>query len=419
MEDKFMAVVRPFQGIRPNKDLVKKVASLPYDVMNREEAQEMAKGNEYSFLHVVRSEIDIDSEVSQYDQIVYKTARENMDKMIKQDILKQDEKPNFYIYRQIMFGRVQTGLVACTAIDDYINGNIKKHEYTRPSKEVDRINNFDYCDANTAPIFLTYRKNEEINKIINEHIKFNKPIYNFTSEDNIIHIVWAVDEDNVIEKINKIFANIDYLYIADGHHRSASAVKVGLKRREDNKNYTGEEEFNYFLSVIFPNEDLFIMDYNRIVQDLNGNSTEEFLDKVKMNFIIEEYKDGCYKPTSKHTFGMYLDKKWYKLKAKNTITEKDNIVDRLDVAILQENLLKPILGIEDPRTDKRIDFIGGIRGLRELEKRVNNDMKVAFSMYPTTIDDLMEVADSGQVMPPKSTWFEPKLRSGLFIHKLS
>lgn len=413
-----MAIVRPFKGIRPHTELADRVASLPYDVMNREEAKEMSKGNPYSFLHVVRSEIDMDEEQNPYDQSVYEMARRNLDKMIEENILVQDDKPKYYIYRQMMFGRVQTGIVGCTSIDDYMNNVIKKHEFTRPAKEVDRINNFDYCDANTAPIFLTYRRNEELNTIIGDHIKFNKPLYQFTSEDDIMHIVWDICDDMVVDRIHEIFAGIDYLYIADGHHRSASAVKVGLKRRESTT-YTGDEEFNYFLSVIFPDEDLFIMDYNRVVKDLNGHSIEAFFQKVEENFTITPYEEGCYRPSKKQTYGMYLDGKWYKLMAKDHITHKDNIVERLDVALLQDNLLGPILGIEDPRTDKRIDFVGGIRGLEELERRVQNDMKIAFAMYPTTIDDLMEVADSGEVMPPKSTWFEPKLRSGLFVHRLS
>lgn len=415
-----MAVVRPFKGIRPKIDLAPKVASLPYDVMNREEAKKMAEGNKDSFLHVVRSEIDVDDTISQYDETVYKKARRNLDKMIEDGILIQDEVPKFYIYRQIMNGRVQTGLVGCTSIDDYMNDIIKKHEFTRPQKEVDRINNFDYCDANTAPIFLTYRKNDELNKIINDWIKFHNPVYNFTSEDEITHIAWVIDEDSINSRINEIFEKIDYLYIADGHHRSASSVKVGLKRREANPDYTGEEEFNYFLSVIFPDKDLFIMDYNRVVKDLNGLTNEEFMSKVREKFEVEEYNgEGQYKPVEKHTFGMYLDNKWYKLSVKDGIFDENDPVDRLDVSILQKNLLHPILGIENPRTDKRIDFVGGIRGLAELEKRVATDMKIAFSMYPTTMEDLLSIADAGEVMPPKSTWFEPKLRSGLFVHRLS
>jgi len=414
-----MTLVRPFKAIRPTKDLAHKIASLPYDVMNREEAKIFANGNLDSFLHVVRPEIGFDDTVGQYDEKVYVKARENLDKMIEDQKLIQDHKPNFYIYRQIMFGRVQTGIVACTSIDEYMNNTIKKHEFTRPEKEVDRINNFDHCDANTAPIFLTYRKNDELNTVINDWIKFNKPVYDFKTEEDITHIIWTVEDTDVINEISEIFKNIEHLYIADGHHRTASAAKVGLKRREENPNYTGYEEFNYFLSVIFPNEDVFIMDYNRVVKDLNGLTEEVFLNKVKENFHLEKYEqEGQYKPNTKHTFGMYLNNNWYKLTAKEGIYDRNNPVDRLDANILQKNLLHPILGIEDPRTDQRIDFIGGIRGLKELEKRAETDMKIAFSMYPTTMEDLLGVADVGEVMPPKSTWFEPKLRSGLFVHKL-
>lgn len=415
-----MAVVRGFKSLRPKKDLVEKVASLPYDVMNREEAKEMAKGNDISFLHVVRSEIDVDDKVSAYDESVYKMARTNLDKFQEDGILIQEEKPKLYIYRQLMNGRVQTGIVGSTSIDDYMNNIIKKHEFTRPQKEQDRTNNFDYCDANTSPIFLTYRKNDEVNSIVNNWIKFNMPVYNFTSSDNITHIVWTIDSDEVVLKLTELFAGIDYLYIADGHHRTASSFSVGKKRREANPNYTGEEEFNYFMSVIFPDEDLFIMDYNRLVKDLNGNTIEEFLSKVSEKFDVNEFKgEGAYKPTTKKTFGMFIDGKWYVLKAHSDIYDENDPVDRLDVSILQKNLLEPILDIDDPRTNDRIDFVGGVRGLKELEERTKNDMKVAFSMFPTTMDDLLSIADAGEVMPPKSTWFEPKLRSGLFVHKLN
>ncbi len=415
-----MAKVKPFKGIRPKKEFVQEVASLPYDVMSREEAKEMAKDNPWSFLHVVRSEIDLDDSVDIHSEEVYKTARKNLDKFIKEQVLNQDEKDNFYIYRQIMNGRVQTGLVACTSIDDYENNIIKKHEFTRPEKEQDRINNFDYCDANTAPIFLSYRKNDKINTIINDWIKFHMPVYNFKSDDGVTHIVWVVDDENKVEKLSNLFDRVKYLYIADGHHRTASSYKVGLKRRESNPDYTGEEEFNYFMSVIFPDDDLFIMDYNRVVKDLNGNSVEEFLSKVEEKFKIDKYRHNApYKPLKKHTFGMYLGDEWYKLTAKEGTFDSEDPVESLDASILQSNLLKPILGVEDPRTSDKIDFVGGIRGLKELEKRVDEEMKVAFSMYPVTIKDLMKVADTGNVMPPKSTWFEPKLRSGLFVHKLS
>ena len=415
-----MAVVKPFKAVRPKENVAEKVASLPYDVMNRKEAKEMAKGNDLSFLHVVRSEIDLDDSVDAYDKIVYETARKNLEKFIENGTLIQEENNKFYIYRQIMNGRVQTGIVGCASIDDYMNDIVKKHEFTRPAKEQDRINNFDVCDANTAPIFLTYRKNDEINTIVNDWIKFHMPCYNFTSEDSITHIVWTIDDLKLVDRIEKIFENIDYLYIADGHHRSASSVKVGMKRREEFPNYTGEEEFNFFMSVIFPDEDLFIMDYNRVVKDLNGNTKEEFISKVEKKFEVKEYSsEEPYKPMNKKHFGMYLDGKWYEIKAKDGICNEEDPVDRLDVSILQLNVLDPILGIKDPRTDMRIDFIGGIRGLKELEKRVDDGMAVAFSMYPTTMDDLISIADAGVVMPPKSTWFEPKLRSGLFVHKLS
>jgi len=413
-----MAVVRPFKGIRPQKELVDKVAALPYDVMNTEEAREMVKGNPYSFLHVDKAQIDLDSSINQYDKSVYEKARENLYSMIDEKVYIRDNESCMYIYRQIMDGRVQTGIVGCTSIDDYMKDIIKKHEHTRAEKEQDRINHVDYCNANTGPIFLTYKNVSEIDKIVIEWTK-KEPEYNFVSEDGITHIVWVINDKNTVDKLENLFKEVKYLYIADGHHRAASAVKVGQLRREQNPQYTGEEEFNFFLSVIFPAEDLYVMDYNRVVKDLNDLSTEEFLSKVSEKFDMEAY-NCCnqYKPEEKGTFGMYLDKKWYKLTAKKeTFDEKDPVAS-LDVSILQNNLLRPLLGIEDPRTSDRIDFIGGIRGLKELEKRVDNGMKIAFSMYPTSIVELMNIADAGEVMPPKSTWFEPKLRSGIFVHEL-
>lgn len=410
-----MARFKPFKSIRPGAGLEDKVASLPYDVMNRKEAKKMAEGNEYSFLHIARAEIDLDDSVDPYDEIVYKTAGKNLSSMIEKGSLIQDKAPKYYIYRQIMWGRVQTGIVGCASIDDYLNDNIKKHELTRVEKEIDRINNFDHCNAHTEPVFLTYRKNGQINGIINNWIKFNRPACDFTSDDGITHIVWDISDTSIIKNIEELFGSMEYLYIADGHHRSASSVKIGLKRREAAGHYNGDEEFNYFLAVAFPDEDLFIMDYNRLVRDLNGYSVKQFLSKVKESFRVEE-SAGQYKPREKHTCGMYLEGKWYKLTAEPGTFDPDNVIERLDVSILQNNLLDPVLGIKDPRTDKRIDFVGGIRGLEELEKRAGQDMKVAFAMYPTTIEDLISVADSGMIMPPKSTWFEPKLRSGLFVH---
>lgn len=415
-----MAMVRPFKGIRPKEEFAKEVACLPYDVMNRHEAKQMADGNGLSFLRVVRSEIDLPEEVDVYSQEVYEQASKNLEDFLKQGVLVQDEEPRFYIYQQIMNQRVQTGIVGCTSVDEYLDNRIKKHELTRPEKEKDRINHFDYCDANTAPIFLTYRKNQQVSLLIDEWIQNNEPMYDFVSEDDIAHKVWVIDEEGKVSELEDLFLGVGDLYIADGHHRSASSVKVGLQRRKHMSDFTGEEEFNFFLSVIFPDEDLHILDYNRVVKDLNGHSVEELFSKISEKFVIEEHKGGgCYSPEEQHTYGMYVDGRWFALKAKEGIFDKNDPVQRLDVSILQENLLNPILGIEDPRTDKRIAFIGGIRGLEEIEKRVSSDMAIGFSMYPTTMDDLLSIADAGAIMPPKSTWFEPKLRSGLFVHKLS
>lgn len=413
-----MATVRAFKAIRPKKELAEKVAALPYDVMNSDEAREMTKDNPYSFLHVDKAEIDLDRSIDLYDRKVYEKASENLYGMIEKGTMIEDPKPYLYIYRQIMNGKTQTGIVGCTSIDEYMNNIIKKHEFTRADKEQDRINHVDFCNANTGPIFLTYKSVKEIDDIVAEWTK-KQPEYDFVSEDGISHIVWVINDEKTIERLSSLFKNVKYLYIADGHHRAASAVKVGAKRRQENPNYTGNEEFNFFLSVIFPDNCLHVMDYNRVVKDLNGLSSEEYMLKVSEKFEMSKYEgEGQFRPSSKHTYGMYLDGQWYKLTAKEGTFKPEDPVDRLDVSILQNNLLQPILGIQDPRTDKRIDFVGGIRGLKELERRVSEGMKVAFSMYPTTIEDLMDIADAGKVMPPKSTWFEPKLRSGIFVHKL-
>ena len=416
-----MVTVKAFRGYRPVEELASKIAALPYDVMNSEEAREMVVGNPYSFLHVDRAEIDLDPSVDVHDEKVYLKARANLDKMIEDGQYIQDENPCLYIYRQIMNGRSQTGLVFCASIDDYINNNIKKHEFTRADKEQDRINHVDYCDANTGPIFLTYKEDEVASEVIKawtEGSEKRKPVYDFTSEDGIQHIVWVIDNPIIVDEIIALFKDVNSFYIADGHHRSASAVKVGLKRRKENPNYTGEEEFNYFLAVAFPDNDLMVMDYNRVVKDINGLTVNELLSKLQEKFIVSE-ADAAVKPSKKHTFGMYVENKWYLLEAKAGIFDESDPIDSLDVAILEKNVLKPILGIEDVRTSDRIDFIGGIRGISELERRANSDMKLAFSMFPTEVGDIMKVADINEVMPPKSTWFEPKLRSGLFIHKLS
>lgn len=414
-----MATVKGFKAIRPTPSLADKVASLPYDVMDSDEAREMVAGNPYSFLNIDRAEINFDPSVSPYDKVVYEKARDLLDNMREQGIFIQDESDNLYIYKQAMEGHSHIGLVGCTSIDEYLNNVIKKHEFTRPEKEEDRINHVDYCNANTGPIFITYNAQEEIDKALDSWMINNNPVNDFVSEDNVRHTVWVIDDPAVVSKLENEFAKIDSLYIADGHHRAASAVKVGLKRREEVPNYTGDEEFNFFLAVLVPDEKLNIMDYNRVVKDLNNHTPEEFLAKVEEKFLVTPCEGSApYKPEKKHVFGMFLEDKWYKLEAKEGTFDENDPVERLDVSILQNNLLAPILGIENPRTDNRIDFVGGIRGLKELERRVKKDMKIAFSMYPTTVDDVLAIADAGEVMPPKSTWVEPKLRSGLFIHEL-
>lgn len=414
-----MAKIKAFKAIRPRDNLAEKVGAYPYDVLNSEEARELVKDNPYSFLHIDKAEIDLEEGIDIYDERVYKKAKENLDTFIEKGIFIKDNKESLYIYKQKMNDNEQTGLVVCASIDDYIENKIKKHEFTREDKEIDRIRHVDTTNANTGPIFLTYPYKVEITKVIEDYKKNNKPIFDFISDDGIAHVGWIIEEGEIINKLITSFMDVESLYIADGHHRTASAVKVGLKRREANPNYNGEEEFNYFLAVLFPSNELYIMDYNRVVMDLNGYTSEEYLKEVGKNFTIEEYKvDEPYRPRRKYEFGMYLDSKWYILNVKEELINKNDPLKRLDVSILQDYLLKPILGIDDPRICNRIDFIGGIRGLGELERRVDEGMKVAFSMYPTSIDDLIEIADKGEVMPPKSTWFEPKLRSGLFIHEL-
>jgi uncharacterized protein (DUF1015 family) len=411
-----MKKVKPFRALRPAAGFADQVAALPYDVMNSDEAREMAKGKPYSFLHVDKAEIDLDPSINIYDDKVYEKARENFIKLRNSGKMQKEEKECYYIYKQTMDGRAQTGIVACPSVDDYLNDKIKKHELTRADKEADRIRHVDTLDANTGPIFLTHRPDAALAAVKNEWIAGNAPVFSFVS-DNVKHEGWVVDCPDTIAKIAAHFDRIPALYIADGHHRCASAVRVAQKRREANSAYTGDEEFNYFLAVIFPSDELTIFDYNRTVKDLNGNSEEEFLKKAGESFDIED-SPGIVKPSAKHEFGMYMSGKWRKLKAKNGKWNDGDPVERLDVSILQKKLLEPVLGIDDPRTNKRIDFIGGIRGLGELEKRAKSDMKIAFSMYPTTLDDLMDIADAGKIMPPKSTWFEPKLLSGLFIHDL-
>lgn len=413
-----MAVLKPFKAVRPKDEYASQVGALPYDVMNSEEAREMVKDKPYSFLHVDKAEVDLPQGIDIYSAEVYAKAKENLDALSENGICKQDDKPMLYIYRQIMNGREQTGIVGCTAVDDYINNVIKKHEFTRADKEADRIRHVDTLDANTGPIFLTHRENKTVSDITENWKNTHTPCYDFVSDDGVSQTVWVIDDDAVIDTLVKEFAKIDYLYIADGHHRCASAVRVGERRRGEGE-YDKAAEFNFFLSVIFPCDQLKIMDYNRVIADLNGNTSEEFIAKMSEKFIVEDADASPYSPEERHTFGMYLDNKWYKVTAKAEFINENDPVECLDVSILQNNLITPILGIEDPRTDKRIDFVGGIRGLGELERRCAEGMRLAFAMYPTSLNELMDIADAGKVMPPKSTWFEPKLLSGLFIHKLS
>ncbi len=410
-----MATIRPFKGYRPKPELCSKIAALPYDVMTSGEARIMVKDNPLSFLHIDRAEIDLPEDTGIYSKAVYKKAAENLNRFLSEYYVR-DDKPVYYIYELTMGEHTQTGLVVCTSIDEYLDGTIKKHELTRESKEKDRINHVDYCNANTGPIFMAYRAKEAIDEIIN-NVKQRNAVYDFVSEDGIKHRVWTVKDKNDIEGLTDNFKEVPYLYIADGHHRNASAVKVGLKRRGEG-DYDKDAEFNYYLSVLFPDNQLNIMGYNRVVSDLNCYSEEEFLGELRKIFDII----ACgysYQPENKHTFGMYMNHTWYKLVFKENLLKTKEIVNGLDVSILQNFVLTPMLGIGDPRTEKRIDFVGGIRGLEELEKRVNSrEMKVAFAMYPTSMEDLMTVADEEKIMPPKSTWFEPKLRSGIFVHSL-
>ena len=410
-----MATIKAFECIRPNEDVADRVAALPYDVYNREEACSEVAREPLSFLAIDRAEIQFDSSVDTYANEVYDKARQLLDERIADGTFITDTDKAYYVYELTMNGRVQTGIAACASIDDYQNNIIKKHENTRADKEQDRINHVDRCSAQTGPIFLAYRADDVIRKEVAK-AKQEKPLYSFNSPDGIKHRVFKIADKEAVDNIKNAFAGIDDIYIADGHHRAASAVKVGLRRRASHPDYTGNEEFNYFLSVLFPDEELMIMPYNRVVKDLNGYSVEDFKKLVSEKFDIQE-SDSAVSPDKKSVFGMYLDKKWYKLIAKKDIIS-DDPVDGLDVAILQDNLLEPVLGIHDPKTDKRIDFVSGIRGLSELERRCQDDCVLAFSMYPTSIEELFAVADAGRLMPPKSTWFEPKLRSGLFIHRI-
>jgi len=411
-KSEIMVKIRPFKSLRPQPQFAKQVASRPYDVLNSAEAKVEAQGNPYSFLHITKSEIDLNDDVDIHSQKVYDTAKENLAAFIKRDVLFRESKECYYIYQLIMNGKSQTGLVCVSSVEDYEKGIVKKHEFTRPEKEEDRINHIKTTGAQTGNVFLAYRNNIELDVLIEDWKKTKDAVYNFVAADNITHTIWIVNDNATIEKITSVFAEkIDCTYIADGHHRAASASKVHAAL--DSK---ATEDSNFFLTTLFPSNQLYIMDYNRAVKDLNGLTTEQFLSAVSENFEVEKVGMKAYKPTQLHEFGLYIENAWYKLTSKRGTYTTDPI-GILDVTILQNNILDQILGIKDPRTDNRIDFIGGIRGLQELEKRVDNgSMKAAFSLYPVTIGQLFDIADSGNIMPPKSTWFEPKLRDGLLTH---
>ena len=412
-----MITVKPFSALRPEVKYAKECAALPYDVMSSEEARKMAAGKPYSFLHIDKAEIDLDPSIGLYDDKVYQKAAENLKKWEEIGVYRQDYVKKYYFYRQTMEGRAQTGIVGCASIDDYLENKIKKHELTRADKEQDRIRHVDTCSAQTGPIFLAYRENRDLDEIIKTETAHD-PLYDFVSDDGIAHTVWESSSREIDEKIEKAFQALDSLYIADGHHRAASAVKAGLKRRTENSAHKGDEDYNFFLSVIFPANSLKILDYNRVLRDLNGLSVAAFLQAVEKNLGSVTPVEGIYRPKAKHEAGLYIGEKWYCVKFKEELYQSASPAENLDPAILQKYLLAPVLGIEDPRTDKRIDFVGGIRGLGYLERRCTEDAVAAIAMYPVSMEELMEIADGGEIMPPKSTWFEPKLRSGLLIHKI-
>ncbi|SFN86991.1 Uncharacterized conserved protein, DUF1015 family [Pseudobutyrivibrio sp. UC1225] len=411
-----MATILPFKAIRPTKEEAAVIAALPYDVYSRKEAYEKVKEQPNSFLSIDRPETQFAEDVAMYSDAVYNKAADMLNQWISDGRFMQDADDFYYVYELTMDGRSQTGIVACSSIDDYQNSVIKKHENTRAEKEQDRIRHVDTCSAQTGPIFLAYKADSTISGVVSK-IKSRQPVYDFTAEDGIRHRCWVIDRMMDKALIATAFDKMDSIYIADGHHRAASAVKVGLKRRAENPNYTGKEDFNFFLSVLFPDEELKIYDYNRVLKDLNGLAPEELLEELDSIVEILETSDCPIRPRKKGQWSMLLEGTWYLCKVKSELMV-DDPVEGLDVSLLQNLVLEPLLGITDPKTDDRIDFVGGIRGLEELERRCNSDCKVAFAMYPTSIQELFDVADAGLLMPPKSTWFEPKLRSGLFIHKI-
>ncbi len=414
-----MAILKPFKGLRPPKKLVRKVASRPYDVLNSEEARAEAAGNHYSLLHIIKPEIDLPENTDHYSESVYRKAKENFEKFKAKGWLKADNNEYLYIYAQTMYGKTQYGVVGCASVDDYMNNVIKKHELTRKDKEKDRMKHVRATNANMEPVFFTYPAIDEVDKIVADFVKNNTPEYDYTSEDDLGHHFWVISDKEIIGRLVELFATLPSTYVADGHHRTAAAALVGNEKRKANPNHTGNEEYNYFLAVHFPADQLTIFDYNRVIKDLNGMTKEVLLEKLAASFNIREVGTEVYRPGKLHNFSMYLDGMWYSLTAKRDKHDDSDPIGVLDVTILTHEVLTPLFGIKDLRTDYRIDFVGGIRGLCELKKRVDSgEMAVAFALYPVSMDQLINIADSGKIMPPKTTWFEPKLRSGLVVHEL-
>jgi uncharacterized protein (DUF1015 family) len=415
-----MAIIKPFKGVRPPMELAEKVAARPYDVLNSAEARVEAEGNPYTLLHITKAEIDLEAGIDEHTEPVYQKSVDNYKMFKEKNWLVQDEKEKYYIYAQTMDGRTQYGLVAAASTQDYLDGVIKKHELTRPEKEEDRMINVRRNNANIEPVFFTYPANDKIDAIVNDIIRDEEPVYDFTADEGFGHHFWVIEDDATIAEITRIFKEeIPATYVADGHHRTAAAARVGLEKKENNPNHTGEEEYNYFLAVHFPDDQIQIIDYNRVVKDLNGMTPESLKEKLNDSFVVEEMGTEIYKPEDLHVFSMYLEGKWYKMTAKEGTYDDNDPIGVLDVTILSNLVLDKLLDIKDLRTSKRIDFVGGIRGLGELSKRVDSgEMAVAFALYPVSMQQLIDIADTGNIMPPKTTWFEPKLRSGLVIHEL-
>ena len=413
-----MSVFRPFRGIRPVPEQAAEVASRPYDVLDSEEARAEAEGHPLSFLHVVKPEIDLPTDADPYAEEVYAKGRENFQSMLDSGSLLREESPAFYLYRLTMDGRSQVGVVGCCHVDEYYDGSIKKHELTRPVKEDDRVRHVQTLNANAEPVFFSYRGRAEIDAFVNERLEA-EPTYDFVAADGIRHEVWVVSDPGEVRRMEQLFAEVPALYVADGHHRTAAAARVGKERRDANPGHDGSEEYNLFLAVLFPDDQLKIFDYNRVVTDLNGLTEEEFLERLGDSFEVEASPDGACRPSGLREFGLYLKGRWFRLRAKEEARPDDDPVAALDVTALSERVLTPILGITDLRRDKRIDFVGGIRGLQELERRVDSgEMAAAFALHPVSMEQLLAIADAGEIMPPKTTWFEPKLRSGLVVHDL-